>query len=210
MSGQGVEGGWGGDPGAPENASGLLDSSDQGTAVQMRLEPLWQYIRGTTKANKFGPLGVAANLSSMAQTAVQMDLSPFASLWFNRGSTDRPAWRSADIAPPAVEYYVFESYYILADAQGNSVISATPCESCALNLFVAAVLLPQTPSLPGLANFGVHYARFKHGDGDACPSQCGVVPCDCDAVLVDLSMDGQLEGDWTEDQYFLPAWTAPQ
>merc|ERR1719293_608883 len=142
MSGQGVQGGWGGASDAQSGASGLSDSLIEGKPLQMRLEPLWQYIRGTSRANQFGPLGVAAKLSSMAQTAVQMELSPFASLWFNRGTTDRPAWRSADIAPPAVEYYVFESYYILADAQGNSVISAMPCESCALNLFVAAVLLP--------------------------------------------------------------------
>merc|ERR1712187_684868 len=99
-------------------------------------------------------------------------------------------------------------YFILADAQGNSVFSATPCDGCALNLFVAAVLR-STPNLPGLANFGVHYARFRHGEGDACPSQCGVVPCTCDAVLLDLSMDGQLEGSLADEEYFLPTWTDP-
>merc|ERR1712187_28272 len=103
--------------------------------------------------------------------AVQMELSPLAFLWFNRGTTERPAWSNANVQPGAVEFYVFESYFILADAQGNSVFSATPCDGCALNLFVAAVLR-STPNLPGLAHFGVHYARFKHGDGDACPSQC--------------------------------------
>ena len=130
------------------------------------------------------------------------------SIWFNNGNRTVPHWERN--WSPEAEFYLYSAHY----GTGTSVFNGTYCnETLGLTLekgncnslihtFVA-VLVPEEyyNTTEGIPSYGLHYSQDT-----TCPEKCGAKPCDCDALLVDLLMEGTLGFDWDGNNFYLPEW----
>lgn len=169
------------------------------------MTPVWEQIRKGTRVNQFGKLARAANLSSIATTAVRVHHVTGGHTWTNRGNQSNPYWRP--ISEAVSEMYVFEGHY-----KFPSMFNVVPCvtgkeENCGLlNTFIAVVTYAdETENIVGLKGAGLHYGP----DADLCPAMCGKVVCKCNAMLSDLAVQGFLSDKFTDPLAFLPVWINP-
>ena len=66
-----------------------------------------------------------------------------------------------------------------------------------------AVLVPKEKytDLIGIQSYGLQCEQ-----NTTCPALCGALPCECDALLVDLMLEGTLDLDRNGNNFYLPEW----
>ena len=80
-------------------------------------------------------------------------------------------------------------------------LSNNTCNSL-IHTFVG-VLVPEAKydQYLGIPSYGLHYEQDT-----SCPALCGALPCECDALLVDLMLEGTLDRAWDGNNFYLPDW----
>jgi len=182
-------------------SSGHIDNENQ-----QNMDKIWEVIRNSDNVNDLGPLAEDANLSDFAVNAIRLYPTPSTHLWLNRGTSTEPAFRAEPHGD--AEFYYVEHLYGYTDIPlfHGTECDGTNSDDC-INLHDTVVVVMRkeiTSGLVGLPIFGVHYGNLT--TAGACPDTCGEGPCDCDLVLIDVSLDGPLATSWDENDYFVPHW----
>ena len=161
---------------------------------------------------RLGPLAKRAMVDNIALALLSVTLSynMGGRIWLNDGNDTHPYW-SGHMPPEDTEIYVLAAYYGWpfmfngTACTGDRKIVNNTCDSL-IHTFIVVVLPEEEEYIgrAGLTSHGLHYEQHT-----ICPDLCGVSDCVCDAVLVDLLMQGSLNKDpmiWTNDTYALPQW----
>jgi len=177
---------------------------------QQNMDKIWELIRNSDNVNIVGPLAQDAKLLDIAVNVIRMYPNPSTHLWLNRGTSTEPAYRAEYLGEYLgdAEFYYVEHLYGYTDIplfHGNECDGTNSDDCVNLHDTVIVILRKEiTSGLVGLPIFGVHYGNLT--TAGACPDTCGAGPCDCDLVLVDVSLDGPLGTSWSENDYFVPHW----
>jgi len=149
-----------------------------------------------------------AKLLDVAANVIRLYRSPLSNVWLNRGTSSAPAYRVQALTDDDAEFYFIEHLYGYTDIPiwGGVECDGHNADDC-VNLHDAVIVVLKkefTEGLVGLPTWGVAYGNLT--TGGVCPDPCGAGPCDCDLVLVDISLDGSLGTSWNNNDFFVPTW----
>lgn len=189
--------------------SGNWDPVDEGhdyddlDGRQSGMKAIWNKVITSSAANKAGPLGKRAKIDELAVDFIKMDLTGDANMWYNFGTELKPVWwpnREGEV-------YIYSAYYGWKEDPETKIpnmMDGRREDGANIHLMVAVVvdndLAGHPTKIKGIPAFGLHY-----DPGTKCPEMCGDDLCLCDAVLIDMKVQVNLEDDWTERLFYMEA-----